>query len=389
MKRKVSIKELFTVIGLGLWQGLCCIGGVFNYKRKTPFWRVIWATITLCVLTLTVIICYEFYQDEMLSYSNKGWLSDSVYSREGFFKGYVIGKEGRIGGKIRGVEWLVPSENWCDTMVVYSKGGKRGYLDRYTGDVVIKPIYDKAWVFSEGTAAVVQNDSLYFIDVAGNKLMSFLYYKHEKRNYVFHGGLCLMTDKDNNCGLIDKQGKWEIPAEFDDIAPFAVGDNGDYFYRLEKDAKFGMVNSKGEVVIPCIYYAMEITQKDGIFVYLEDHSQRHADYEGNMTDEFVSYNIQYLDYEIDEFFPIKEEEDEEENGWYDEPIRKTKRAKLLSYTVQYDFYMGLIDGNGKILTPPIYKKIIAINDDLYSCGYDDRMDNAVLVNGKGEVVKVK
>jgi hypothetical protein len=122
---------------------------------------------------------------------------------------------------------------------------------------------------------------------------------------------------------------------------------------------------------------------------LEDHSQRHADYEGNMTDEFVSYNIQYLDYEIDEFFPIKEEEDEEENGWYDEPIRKTKRAKLLSYTVQYDFYMGLIDGNGKILTPPIYKKIIAINDDLYSCGYDDRMDNAVLVNGKGEVVKVK
>lgn len=65
MKRIVSFKEFMTVVGLGIWQVLCFIGRAFNYKNKTPFWRVVWGTITFCVVIFTCILSFEFYKHEI------------------------------------------------------------------------------------------------------------------------------------------------------------------------------------------------------------------------------------------------------------------------------------------------------------------------------------
>src|SRR5574344_221027 len=84
MKRIVSFKEFMTVIGLGIWQAICCVGRAFNYKNKTPFWRIIWGVLTACAVVFTCIFVYLFYDNEIKpKMNNEGSvlsLSDVIYS---------------------------------------------------------------------------------------------------------------------------------------------------------------------------------------------------------------------------------------------------------------------------------------------------------------------
>ena len=196
------------------------------------------------------------------------------------------------------VDWYIESEKH-DSLAVFAKNGRRGYFNIFTREIAISPIYRKAWVFSDGVAAVVTGDSLYYIDNDAKPLFGFHYYKDDSHfyqngnNYCFHKERCIMYNDDKKYGLIDLQGKWIIAPEYDDVGLYGSTDS---LYTLKKDDKYGVANANGKLIFPCTYKEVEITE-DGIFVSLEDNMQRHLDFEGNMTDEFMCHSVFQLEYD--------------------------------------------------------------------------------------------
>lgn len=380
MKRIVSFKEFMTVIGLGIWQAICFVGRAFNYKNKTPFWRIIWGVLTACAVVFTCIFVYLFYDNEIKpKMNNEGSvlsLSDVIYSYIPD-DSYSYSIWNRKTGKeiIKDVDWYVQSAD-NDSLVVYTQYGKRGYFNSKTGEIVIPPIYKKAWIFSDGLAAVLKADSLYFINPQGKQVLKYRYYRNDSyflngaKDYCFHDGLCAMYDGNKKYGIIDKSGKWVVAPEYDKICRETGSTT---LFVLKKDDRYGFADIQGKIISPCLYEDVAVTE-DGVFVFLDDHTQHKMNEDGTLTKDFVCYNISNLEYYVDS--RINDEGEE---------IAVTKFANLHSYSVTTG-YMGLIDNNGRRITPPMYKAIKAVGPDLYRCGYDSQLDNSVLINGKGEVL---
>ena len=84
---------------------------------------------------------------------------------------------GKVTIKDIKLDWTTSSPN--DSLSVYCSEGKRGYYNAYTGEIAIQAQYRRAWVFSEGLAAVQKNGMIGFIDHKGNTVIDF--------KYPFHG----------------------------------------------------------------------------------------------------------------------------------------------------------------------------------------------------------
>lgn len=141
------------------------------------------------------------------------------------------------------------------------------------------------------------------------------------------------------------------------------------------------MDTAGNELIPCIYKSMNIDTDDGIFVTDAQHYQWKIDLHGNLSDEPLYFNVTRLEYTVKRT-PANGESDNE-----DTTVEVSRFAPLYSYTSSLEGYMGLMDANGHRITPPIFHRIEAINDNLYRCGYDKISDSAVLLNAKGVVVK--
>ena len=107
-------------------------------------------------------------------------------------------------------------------MAVYALPNKRGYINVNTGRIVIDAEvndYRKAWVFSEGLAAVKRAGKVGFINVENEVVIPFQFdYSYKCRMwdfaYLFHNGYCIMTNKSGDLGLIDKGGNWVVEPGF-------------------------------------------------------------------------------------------------------------------------------------------------------------------------------
>ena len=118
------------------------------------------------------------------------------------------------------LDWTSSSPN--DSLSVYCSESKRGYFNAYTGEIAIPAQYRRAWVFSEGLAAVQKNGMIGFIDHKGNTVIDFRYPFHGNpiSEFVFENGKCIVADTTGKCGIIDKAGKWLIKPDYDNISAF-------------------------------------------------------------------------------------------------------------------------------------------------------------------------
>lgn len=392
MKRIVTFEEFFSTVGLGLWQAFCYVCKAFDPRHKTKFWRVIWAVWTTMVVGFVVFACLVLWDDKCSSReydSDKAWLSDDVYV-QWVYRGdnYVYNTKTKKK-TLKGLNYCC-SPMGSDTLAVFFKDGKRGYFSVNTGEVLLPAVYERAWVFSEGVAMVVKGDSLRIIDGEGNMRGCFWYSRQVQRDegidYVFHDGVCKVNTQDGYYGLIDKSGAWVVPAEYEDIYREEYG--ADIVYKVTKEDTenggylYGAVDDAGNELIPCIYKTLKIDTEEGIFVTDAQHYQWKSDLYGNLGDEPLCYNVSHLEYTVKQ---ATHQADDEYD--YEETVDVTRFAPLYSYTSSEEGYMGLMDANGHRITPPVYRSIKAINDNLYCCGYDDQFDNAVLLNAKGAVVE--
>lgn len=241
-------------------------------------------------------------------------------------------------------EVIVKDIDWCHysdgndepPMVLFAKNGKRGFCNIATGEVIVEPTtYTKAWIFSEGLAAVEKNGYIGFVNTSGKVAIDFKYsYRgNDLYAFVFHDGHCVVADSSNKIGVIDTKGSWVIKPQYDHV---------------------------------------EIT-KDYAVVYNNGEFKKQIDFQGNVLQDGIIddinelyYNVQYTDLQTGE----PNEAYAKNNDYYE-------------YHVGY--YSGLIDSKGKIITPPIYTDLSGITATLFRARLKD-YSSMVIIDTKGNVV---
>ena len=336
---------------------------------------VFYAFFILCFITGCYNICHRPFSgfvhsvildDRYDHYAYKYEISEHITFYSNGAHGYV--KSNYTDKKVlRDVKWVITSDNKKDTLACYASKGFRGYLDVRTGRSVIPAErYTKAWLFSEGLAAVMEKDStIKFIDTRGQVVIDKGFrYPDFSYGYLFYDSLCAMTDKSGKWGIIDRTGEWVIRPEYDGVAHVASG-----YWLLNKNEQRGLFDKKGQLVIPVEYREINVMEQ-GISVGLNDYTMQMLNHDGTLKYKFVCNDISDIYYTAPE------------TGDDGEDIRKLTPCKAY-YT--YAGHYGLLSREGKPLTKPLYSSITGIGPNLYYCVFDFT-DIGIILDGNGKQV---
>ena len=232
-------------------------------------------------------------------------------------------------------DWTSSSPN--DSLGVFCSDGKRGYYNSYTGKIVVEAQYRRAWIFSEGLAAVQKNGHIGFINRKGEVVIPFRYPYHGNplSEFVFRNGHCIVADTTGKCGIINRQGDWVIQPKYDNI-----------------DA----------------YDEYVIASSAGI--------RRQLTYDEKVINSFVVDNILALTY-------TEKERYENKDG---EIVYLDKEVKTGLFSYKVGGRCGMMDSNCRRLTKPLYSRIIAVDKNMYRALLLDSYSEVIL-NAKGEVMK--
>lgn len=94
-----------------------------------------------------------------------------------------------------------------EPIFIYSIDDKRGFYDLSKLRYLTKAVYDHAWIFSEGLAAVVKNDKLGFINTLGKIAIPLKFKYMAGYDYVFHDGQVRVWDESGVMRIINKNGR--------------------------------------------------------------------------------------------------------------------------------------------------------------------------------------
>lgn len=396
--KKVSAKVFFSVMWRGICQALGWFLGLFGYKREGKFAKCVWGLFaisgTLIVTFIAAAMIYAVYWDARsfcrrhMCDSENCWAAVYI-SQDVIMHDHHDGKawvKSTITGKktLKGIVWISEPMGEKDSLIVYSDGRNRGYFNKYTGEVVIPARYKHAWVFSDGIASVEEDGRIKFIDGKGNQVFDRVFtYNPTHDGYVFHGGYCIIDeDQDGKCGLMNAKGETVLPEAYDEISI----SNDLSYWTLCKDGESGVVDKNMNTILPMMPCGIYVWA-EGIDVTMSDNTMRKYDLQGNLIDDFYISDFEYLEYELEETYQIVEKEyDEykEEHEYVTSTEHKKTRARLCKYTAG-NGREGLMTPEGHMVTLPKYEYIDAIGPDTYICTVSN--GDKVIVNGKGEVVR--
>ena len=345
----IYLKKVATFV-FGVFFVLCFITGCYNICHQ-PFSGFVHSVIL---------------DDRYDNYTYKDQINERITFYSNGSHGYV--KNNYTDKKVlRDVKWVITSDNKKDTLACYASKGFRGYLDVRTGHPVIPAErYTKAWLFSEGLAAVMEKDStIKFIDTHGQVVIDKGFrYPDFSYGYLFYDSLCAMTDKFGKWGIIDRTGEWVIRPEYDGVAHINSG-----YWLLNKNEQRGLFDKKGQLVIPVEYREINVMEH-GISVVLNDYTMQMMNHDGTLKYKFVCNDISDIYYTAPE------------TGDDGEDIRKLTPCK--AYYTNAGHY-GLLSREGKPLTKPFYSSITGIGPDLYYCVFDFT-DIGIILDGNGKQV---
>jgi hypothetical protein len=163
------------------------------------------------------------------------------------------------------------SESVCRRMY----GGKYGYVT--LGELmVVEPRYDNAMGFSNGVATVFKADSTNpnagFCSVINKRSQVLLPFKYPVIYAFSDGGLAPAMDPGTGkYGVINLKGEFVVPPTYADADERYAGG----LLAVKKadpkgEVKWGFINRKGEVVIPLEYFGYAPPVRDRVQVYKND-----------------------------------------------------------------------------------------------------------------------
>ena len=269
-----------------------------------------------------------------------------------------------------------------DSLVFFSDGEKRGYFHMRDGRLVVEPIYEHAWIFSDGLAAIEENKRIKFIDTTGNVAIDrgFAYDAYDD-GYVFHQGHCTVNDSTGkHMGLIDRNGNWVLPPVYSSISP------QDTFWLVTMDNLQGVLSFGMDTVVPLVATSLSIGDT-AIEVTFADHTQSTYNLQGKLIETNQIRDVEQMMYETREVMYRSNRDVNEETEiyyGYDDYTSRKAVATCLKYEAECGWY-GLMSPDGKMLTPPSYVRIEAVDKDLYHC--EANYGRGVILNSKGHRVE--
>ena len=345
------------------------------WKRRPNWLRRSFATVLILIATgFMALIAYGWYD---YKYGRLYWgdetLSKNVklhYFQDSMFRVYNSTTDTYTTPKI---DWASQAgEN--DSLAVYASDNRRGYINVNNGEIVIdarQNSYQKAWVFSEGIAAVMQDGKIGFINARNEVEIPFNFSYSDKCKmydfgYAFHDGHCAMTDCNGKIGLIDMNGKWVLEPTYDEIwAPRYKG------YRvMVNNGKYGVIANDGTVIHPAEYWYINAIPEG--FILAKDGRQWKVDFEGNMVQPFMFDSTYYLNY------PIGYNENGDIRYGFSEYIR---------YGIM-DRYGIMNRITGELITPAIYSDINMLSEELFEVREYDSCE-WYLLDCNGKIVSTK
>ncbi len=333
-------------------------------------WKILCLIVALSVAFVGLLLFYAFCRNVVYF----RWIRPAVVNRAyevRYISGNIAleylmyGKGIRVVDRqrdevlLKGLDWVAVPDGLTDTLAVFCKDGRRGYLNRFTGQVEIPAQYRRAWVFSEGLACVETEDGrLVFIDREGEVIIDKeLRYSGRFGGYLFHDGVCRAEDyHSGKVGLIDTLGRWVMKPEYDDVISYAD------FWQVRKDGLNGLL-TKGLDTVFSVSYPRMCVGDGRIEVGYPDHTVKVFDYDGNILEDFLIDDVENLYYPTGELSDSTRNE-EEGNVLY---ALASCRAYRVYGGDNAGNYYGLMSSDGKALTPPAYEGIRAVGKDLYLC----------------------
>lgn len=133
-----------------------------------------------------------------------------------------------------------------------SKDGKFGFID-LKGKNIIKFIYDDATAFNKITkqAKVQLQGETFFIDRMGNKVTEITEEEMKKQPLL----RSVEVEKIDGKYCVTKEGT-PCASYLDEVKPFAS--KFQFYTPVKIVNKWGLMNGQGEIVVPCIYDAVEV-----------------------------------------------------------------------------------------------------------------------------------
>ena len=318
------------------------------WKRRSKWARRVIAAVV--PLVAVFLIAYTYYDKE---YGRCNWMDDYLSEcvevhgfRDHTYRLYNTTTEEYTTGKFN---WVSDPANG-DSLAVYALPGRRGYINANTGEIVIDALentYEKAWIFSEGMAAVVMDGKVGFINAENEVVIPFTFDYSDRitmydLGYVFHDGYSLMTNCEGDLGMIDARGNWVLEPLYDEI--WELEPEG--FRIVLKDNCYGVLDSQWRVVYPAEYIYAHI-DSNGI-VLAKDGRMWKAGFDGKMVQPFLYDNITYLKYR---------------DGYVDGDVNYLL-ADYVKYEVM-DLYGIMHRITGKPITPAIYSDIRMVSKNLF------------------------
>ena len=340
-----------------------------NRWKKASKWvrRTIVVSFLLIAVAFAALVAYAIYDDAKGRWYVDATLSKDVvvyYYADDTYRVYNTSTEKYTTPRI---SWVASAaEN--DSIGVYAIDDRRGFINTKTGDIVINAKandYEKAWVFSEGLAAVMKDGKVGFVD-ANNKLVIPFRFDYSDKcrtyeiGYLFHDGYCVMTNKDGKFGLIDISGNWVVEPEYDEL--WNACENGNRI--VVNDGEHGVLDSCFKVLYPTEYFYIDVLS-DG-FVLTKDGKKWQVDLEGNVVNPFLFDGSNYIEYPV---------------SYSDNNGVEYALSNYMEYYVNNN--SGIMNRiTGKPITPALYDDVYMMSDKLFKVQDAETYDWYIIdVNG--------
>ena len=221
------------------------------------------------------------------------------------------------------VEGMKVDETWkhgLDSIGIFEKDGKRGFYNLNTDKVLVAASYTHAWFFSDGLAAVEKDGKIGFVNMKGALVIphQFIHRTNDRPNIYFENGLCVMANGNGQIGVINRKGEWVVKPQYEKIDLKESG-----IFATAAHSKL-LLSNKGEIIQEDLIVKVEPIKCN---VQLKE-----KDAGGNWKLQDVEMKLDYYVY----------------------------------YTDAISNRCGLMDKNGNRLTEPVYSRIEALNEHLFS-----------------------
>lgn len=194
--------------------------------------------------------------DEKFIDKKGNWQATPSYDRAGAFYYnystiYLDGNYGLMNNKLQMA--LQPYFAALGTMgdnglvVAVREGSNKAEYINAKGETKIAAMYDNAGQFLDGVAVVTMGSKQGAINKAGEFTIQPTY---EYGLWNMSEGLLCYEDKNEKCGVLDKNGNIVVSPIYYDL-----GNVSDGLIQTVGKVKCGYMNKKGEIVIPEIYYS--------------------------------------------------------------------------------------------------------------------------------------